>query len=133
MLLTSFYLIFVLQDYNEYFRDLNVSNKKKMNGYINQCKETVFSWIQYIQICLGLNAKEMHWWSIPKCLHEKNLPQGSVVLSNLKQYALSDKKPTTTKNKGKPAYFTPGPKWILTHFVIRLQKNATWQNVRKAI
>lgn len=36
VLLTSFYLIFVLQDYNEYFRDLNVSNKKKMNGYINQ-------------------------------------------------------------------------------------------------
>lgn len=44
-------------------------------------------------------------------------------------------KHTTTKNKAKPAFFnfTPGPKWILTHFVIRLQKNATWQNVRKAI
>lgn len=67
MLLTSFYLIFVLQDYNEYFRDLNVSNKKKMNSYINQGD------------CVQLNSIYPDMFRT-----EKNVPQGSVVLSNLK-------------------------------------------------
>lgn len=67
MLLTSFYLIFVLQDYNEYFRDLNVSNKKKMNGSINQGD------------CVQLNSIYPDMFRT-----EKNVPQGSVVLSNLK-------------------------------------------------